>query len=248
MLHNLEGIVIRNVDYGETHKIITLLTKEAGKIGVMARGAKRVKSRHSAATQLFTYGEYVVFRKSGLGTLNHAEILESHHRIRADLKLAAYASYMAELMDRLLQEEDASVYLFEQLKHALNAVESGKDPALIAHSLEMKVMGAAGYEPVLSRCVACGADSPLMRLSAALGGALCESCRSRDPQSMPADESLLKLLNVLKRVDLGNLGQTRVSDANKSRVQAFLRRFIDHHVETTWKSRSFLDQMERYGW
>ena len=94
------------MDYGEGNKIITLCTKESGKVGVLVRGAKKVKSRHVALTRLFTYGEYVFFRNgTGLGNLNAGEIMESHHGLREDLIKAAYASYACELLDRVRDEE-----------------------------------------------------------------------------------------------------------------------------------------------
>lgn len=83
MLHRVEGIVIRSMDYGEGNAIITLCTENAGKVGVLVRGAKKVKSRHAALIQLFTVGEFVFFRNNGgLGTLNAGEITQSHHPLR----------------------------------------------------------------------------------------------------------------------------------------------------------------------
>lgn len=61
MLYRVEGIVIRSMDYGEGNAIITLCTENAGKVGVLVRGAKKVKSRHAALIQLFTTGEFVFF-------------------------------------------------------------------------------------------------------------------------------------------------------------------------------------------
>ena len=102
MLYRVEGIVIRSMDYGEGNKIITLCTENGGKVGVLVRGAKKPKSRHAALVQLFTYGQYVFFRNTGLGTLNAGEIVESHHELREDLVKASYASYACELLDRVL--------------------------------------------------------------------------------------------------------------------------------------------------
>ncbi|MDQ0876910.1 DNA repair protein RecO [Paenibacillus sp. V4I3] len=65
MLRSVQGIVLRSMDYGEGNKIISLFTPELGKVGVMARGAKKVKSRHAAVTQLFTYGDFVFFTTKG---------------------------------------------------------------------------------------------------------------------------------------------------------------------------------------
>lgn len=110
MLYRVEGIVIRSMDYGEGNKIITLCTESGGKVGVLVRGAKKPKSRHAALVQPFTYGQYVYFRNTGLGTLNAGEIVESYHELREDLVKASYASYACELLDRVLQDEETGTF------------------------------------------------------------------------------------------------------------------------------------------
>src|ERR1700730_15760005 len=100
MLQKCEGIVIRATDYGETNKVITLYTREWGKFGVMARGAKKPNSRLSAVTQLFTHGYFLVQKGSGLGSLQQGEMITSMRAIREDIFLTAYSSYIVELTDK----------------------------------------------------------------------------------------------------------------------------------------------------
>src|SRR5690625_3738160 len=97
MLEKVEGIIIRTQDYGETHVIATMMTDKLGKIGVIARGAKKPKSRMSAIAQMFIHGQYLVRTGKGLGVLVQGEVIESHRRIREDIFLTAYTSYIAEL-------------------------------------------------------------------------------------------------------------------------------------------------------
>ncbi|PAM94754.1 DNA repair protein RecO, partial [Flavobacterium sp. IR1] len=91
MMQKVEAIVIRTNDYGESNKIVTLFTRESGKVGVMARGAKKPKSRLAAISQLFIHGLYLFQKSNGLGTLNQAEMIHSYKEVRNDLFLASYA-------------------------------------------------------------------------------------------------------------------------------------------------------------
>lgn len=109
MLIKSEGIVLRTTDYGETNKIVTLLTREHGKIGVMARGAKKSNSRLSAISQPFLYGTFLIQSSTGLGTLQQGEMIESMRAIREDLFLTAYAAYMTELMDKGTEEKSQTL-------------------------------------------------------------------------------------------------------------------------------------------
>ncbi|WP_336771722.1 DNA repair protein RecO [Paenibacillus sp. MMO-58] len=246
MLYRVEGIVIRSMDYGEGNKIITLLTKTNGKLGVMVRGAKKMKSRHASLAQPFTFGEFVFFRNKGLGTLNAGEILESHHLLREKLDLAAYASYLAELTDKMLQEDESGAMLFEQLKAGFAAMEEGKDPQIVSHLFEMRILEAAGYAPELEICVNCSSEQGPFRLSPYAGGVLCPRCARNDAQAIPIGEGAYKLLRLFSRMDLRRLGAIQVKPETKKELKKLMRELMDVHIGIPLKSRTFLDQMDKY--
>ncbi|WP_438433363.1 DNA repair protein RecO [Gorillibacterium sp. sgz500922] len=248
MLEHVEGIVVRSMDYGEGHRILSLLTDRMGKISVMARGAKKVKSRLAAVTQPFTYGEYVIFFGSGqMGTLNQGETIEPHRALREDLHKAAYSAYLAELVERLTPEREPNGGLFEQVKAALSAIEEDKDPAIILAVMEMKMLALSGYLPQLDECVSCGSDQGEMALSVLQGGILCPRCHSKDPAALKPSGKALRLMRMFQRMDLRRLGSTEVSADTKAEIREAMRTFMDYHMGTKWKSRDFLDQMEKYG-
>lgn len=247
MLYRVEGIVLRSMDYGEGNKIVTLLTNTSGKAGVLIKGAKKVKSRFASLAQPFTYGEFVYFRGGigGLGTLNYGEIYDSHHQLRENLDQAAYASYAAELTDRALQEEEAGGFLFEQLKACLGAYVLGKDPQIITHLYEMRILEASGYAPELERCVNCGNEEGPFRLSPHMGGALCPGCSGRDPGALRLSEGAYKLLRLFRRMDLRRLGNIEVRPETKAELKLAMRRLMDEQLGLKLKSQAFLDQLDK---
>ncbi|WP_290773426.1 DNA repair protein RecO, partial [Exiguobacterium sp. UBA6282] len=89
MIDKAEGLVLRTVVYGESNKIVTLLTREYGKLAVMARGAKKPGSRFNAASQPFVRAVYIYPRSRGLGQLKSADVITSHAHIRQDVVLMA---------------------------------------------------------------------------------------------------------------------------------------------------------------
>ncbi|WP_442603721.1 DNA repair protein RecO [Paenibacillus sp. KN14-4R] len=246
MIYRVEGIVLRGIDHGEGNKIIALYTKEMGKVSVMARGAKKVKSRLGAVTQLFIYGDFVFYKQSDMGTLNHGEIIHSYRKLREDLYLSAYASYMTELVDRMTSAEDASGYLFEQLKAGLGALDEGKDMAVVTHLFEMKMLMLTGYAPELDQCVSCGEITPYMFFSAMLGGVICGKCRNKDTRATPIQEGTWKLLRLLRDLDIRRLGNITIKDQTKAEIKVCMRAYMDTHVGIQWKARSFIEQLEKY--
>jgi len=249
MLYRVEGIVLRSIDYGEGNKIVTLLTNTSGKVGVLVRGAKKVKSRHASLAQPFTYGEFIFFKAKGLGTLNSGEIMESHHILREQLDLAAYASYTAELTDRSLQEDEPTGFHFEQLKACLGALQEGKDAQIVTHLYEMRILDYSGYLPELSVCVSCGSElgQEPPRLSAQAGGLLCYRCAGRDSDTVKLSDGALKLLRLFSRMDMRRLGTIAVKPETKAELKLCMRKLMDTHLGFQLKSRNFIDQLERLG-
>ncbi|BBI34722.1 DNA repair protein RecO [Cohnella abietis] len=247
MLYRVEGLVIRSTDYGEGNKIITLLTPSYGKQGIIVRGAKKLKSRYGALAQLFTYGDYSYYKAGTLGTLNSGEIIESFRELREGLEGPAYAAYAAELTERSINDDEAAANLFHQLKACQNALVEGKDPQIVLRLYEMKVVIAAGYAPLLDECASCGRQQGPFRFSCNAGGALCTSCRHRDPTAIELDEIVWKLLRVFSNLDMRRLGNIMVKESSKRQLQLVLRRWIDTYINLNLKSRSFLDQWEKYG-
>lgn len=245
MLYRVEGIVIRSMDYGEGNKIVTLLTNTNGKVGVLIRGAKKVKSKHGALAQPFTYGEFVYFRSSGLGTLNHGEIIESHHVLREQLDKTAYAAYIVELTDRTLQEDEAGNFHFEQLKACLSSLAEGKDLQIVTHLYEMRILDMAGYAPELEQCVHCGNVIGTFRLSPHAGGILCGRCEGKDPFGVPLSEGAYKLMRLFRKLDMRRLGQIQVRPETKAELKTCMRKLMDTHIGLQLKSRNFLDQLDK---
>ncbi|GIQ68010.1 DNA repair protein RecO [Xylanibacillus composti] len=247
MLYQADGVVIRTTDYGEGNKILTVFTKTHGKVSIMSRGAKKPKSRNAAVSQLFTYADFHYFKSGQMGTLNQAELIKSYRALREQLALSAYAAYLAELTDRVLEDRDASGYLFDQLIACYDALEDGKHPQIVTHLYELKMMQQGGYAPGLENCMSCGSQEQLQAFSASAGGAICRSCMRSCTDAIALHPKSIKLLYMLQRMDGRRLGKTEVSPEIMAEMKQALRAFIDTHVGLRFKSRSFLDQMEKYG-
>lgn len=245
MLQKCEGIVIRIIDYGETNKIITLYTREWGKIGVMARGAKKPNSEFGAITQYFTHGYFVIYRGRGLGTLQQGELITAYRPIREDIYLTAYASYLIELTDKSTEEQKPNPFLFELLQQSLQYMADGYDAEILKNIFEIKILALLGIHPGLDVCVYCGDEDGPYGFSIRGGGFICRQCFDKDPYHLNISEATGQLLRLFYYFDLSRLGSISV----KKETKAELKRVIDYYYEEYsglyLKSKRFLDQMER---
>ncbi|MBH0229908.1 DNA repair protein RecO [Halobacillus yeomjeoni] len=246
MLEKIEGIVIRTRDYGETHKIVTLLTREKGKIGIMARGAKKPKSRMASITQPFIHGMFLIQIGSGLGSLSQGEMMSSLRSIREDIVKTAYASYLAELTDKLIDEKQPDPFIFEQFLQTLVWMNEDKDPVILSLMYELKLFKKAGFAPVVDQCVNCGNVEGPFSFSIVEGGLLCFRCKHKDPEAFGLSEPLPKLLRLFLHMDARRLGQISMKDTNKKLLRKIMDEYYDRYGGYFLKSKKFLNQLDLF--
>lgn len=243
MLEKCEGIVIRNTDYGETNKIVNLYTREWGKVGVMARGAKKTNSRLTAITQPFTYGYFLIQRGRGLGALQQGEMISSMRSIREDLFLTAYASYVIDLTDKCTEEKRPNPFLFELLLQTLQYMNEGYDLDILVNIYEMKMLNLLGLYPILDRCAHCGTAEGTFSFSIREGGLLCQRCSAMDRYHFNVSQATVRLLRLFYLLDLSRLGNISVKEETKAELKMVINAYYDEYSGLHLKTKKFLNQL-----
>ncbi|WJY28496.1 MULTISPECIES: DNA repair protein RecO [Sporosarcina] len=245
MMNKWEGIVLRTIPYGETNKIVTILTKEAGKLTAMARGAKKPASRLSSVTQVFVHASFLLRTGKGMGALEQGETIDSMRHIREDLEATAYASYIVELTDKLTEDGSRLSGVFDLLYDSLHAIDEGYDPEAVALFAEWKMLPVAGIYPVLHQCASCGATEGEFAFSFQEIGFLCHRCFHRDPYIVRITPAQLKLIRTFAAVPISQVGSLILKKTTKQFMKKLVRQIYDEQVGLRLKSRTFLDQMDR---
>lgn len=239
-LYKTEGIVIRTRNLGEADRIITLYTRDRGKVEGVARGSRRARSRLMGATQLFTYGHYLMYSGRSLDTVSQAEIQESFAGLREDLIKMAHASYLAELLDLSVEPEEPSEDLFALLYESFTALDQDKPPEIVLRWFELHLMVLLGYQPELRHCVGCGGVASEARFSVREGGLLCPRCLSKDPTAIAVRPSTIQWMKQLMSAPVQRLGVMRPSLDDSRALEAVGRAYIDYRLPRPLKSLDFL--------
>ncbi|AOV07882.1 DNA repair protein RecO [Sporosarcina ureilytica] len=244
MLSKWEGIVIRTMPYGESNKIVTLLTQEAGKITVMARGAKKPRSKLAAVTQPFTHGSFLIRKGRGMGTLSQGEPIESMRFIREDLEATSYASYIVEIIDRFTEENNRVAGVYELLSDALHAINEEYDAEAITLFVEWKMIRVGGIHPVLHECTNCGATDGEFGFSFKEIGFLCHRCFHIDTYVVRLTPTQIKLIRTFYTVPIHRVGNLSLKKDTKQLMKKIVRTIYDEQLGVWFKSRNFLDKLE----
>jgi DNA repair protein RecO (recombination protein O) len=180
-----EGIVLQTWDLGEHDRLVTLYTRDHGRLAAVARGARRLRSRFAGALELFTWGDAVGFEREGraLVRLDQFDIRQPFRRLREDLERLGQGARMIEAVARLTAERDAQPLCFALLLRGLRALDAGAEPARVQLAFALRLLDLLGHRPRLDRCGRCGRPVGTQGVSfeAAEGCVVCGRCRAGGP-------------------------------------------------------------------
>lgn len=242
MFKKIEGIVVSEVDYKESSKIINILTPEYGIIGVIARGTKRVNSILKSVATKMTYGYFhVKYSENGLSTLIEVDVIDMFKNIKKDINLMSYAVYLLELADRVYKH-DESREVYDTLIASLKKIDEGYDYKIIANIFELKMLDHLGIRPVVDECVNCGSKHDIVTISSYKGGYLCKNCAAGD---VIVNIKTIKLLRMFYYVDISKITKLDVSEKIQNELSQFIYDYYDRYSGIYLKSREFLKNLEK---
>lgn len=233
------GLVLRETETKETDKILTLLTWERGKIGVIARGARRKNCKFAAAAQPLAYSEWTLYQRRDWHYASDASTLELFGGLRGDLKALALGCYMAELTEAVCPEDEPAPELLRHLLNGLYALSAlGKPPALVKPAFELRLLCLAGYEPLADACALCGEERPAEPVLDPVQGVLrCRGCGGGGGRPLCPD-SLAALRHIVYG-DPKRLYAFRLAEAPLGRLAAVSEAFLYAQLERSFGALDF---------
>lgn len=172
-----QGIVLREVNYKESDKILTVLTQDLGKITVSARASRKKGGGISAAAQMLVWSEMTLYEYRQRWGLKEAVTNREFRGVRENLDKFSLASYFAEVTEQLAPEQFPTPELLALLLNALYALEHLDRPLpLIKAAFEMRAMCLSGYEPLIDGCAVCGEMPAQPQFHLREGVLHCKSC------------------------------------------------------------------------
>lgn len=241
MIEKVEGIVINEKAYGETSKIINVITKEYGIIGIIAKGARTLKSEFRVSTAKLSYAYFnIIYKEGKLSTLVSADIINPFKSIIKDINKISYAVYILELSEQVVKQTNQNI--FDLMLSGLIKINEGYDPLIIMNIIELKYLDYLGVMPVLDRCSVCGSTNNIVTLSSDKGGYVCKNCYSTEKI---ISEKAIKLIRLFYYVDISKISKLEIGDVSKKEINDFLDMYYDRYTGLYLKSKTFLKNLEK---
>ena len=245
---NTQGLVLREVNYKEADKILTVLTAEGGNRTVKARGCRRKGSRLAACAQLLVYSEMTLFEYRDYYTLNEAESLQQFWGVKADVEKLALGSYCAQVLEAVAEEGRSDPKLLSLILNTLYALDKlNKPQALVKAAFELRLMCLAGYEPLLDACAVCGVPAPEQpQLSLSEGVLCCGRCRAGAGEGpfLPLEVGTLEAMRHIVYGDPKRLFSVPADGAALACLAEVCERFLTGQLDRGFQTLDFYKQLK----
>ena len=245
-----EGIVLRRVNYGEADRVLTVLTRGHGKVGVIARGVRKAGSRMAAQTDLFERSRMQLAEGRGeLLVLTQAQRASGPPAgLATDARRSGCAAVVAELTDRVLEGHHPDGAVFGLVAESLDELgDPERDPRRALVWFARQMIDRLGYAPELRQCVSCSrrlAEAPAA-FSPAGGGLLCPDCRRDDPTAIDCPVRVIKVLRVAAAGDATTWARLRLDHDTLATLEEIIERELEHHLDRRLRSWDVLRALER---
>jgi len=242
------GIVLKRISLGEKDRILTIYTRERGKLSAVAKGARRPGSKLAGASEPFTYSKMQLATGKDLDVLTQADIRESFPNVKNTVKSIAYAIYMLELVSSFIDERQPNPDLFDTLLSSMYVLESGTDPEITSRYFEINLLSILGYDPHFDACLRCGhkTDKDKVAFSPSLGGVVCQDCGFVPTDAIWISGAAASYVQALRKVEPHKLKDLNFPIGALRDLARVFKFHIRYRLEHNLKSTDFIDTLASF--
>ena len=246
-IQRTRGFVLKREDIRETSVLLTMYTRDFGKIRLISKGARIPEHKFVSAYELLALDDIVFYqkRKNVFFLLSQIELIDFFSRVRLSLERIAYGVYFAELLNLVTPFGEKNKKLYELMFDSLKFLSQGASPKRAARVFEIKMLSELGQMPTLESCASCNAktENEKTRFSISLGGVICESCYGKDNRARSVSPGTINFISHIRRLPFDRIKQIKVSKKVGFEVEMFLRSFIGYHLDIRPRSMEFINKV-----
>lgn len=239
----VEAIVLYHADSGEADRVVTLYTRQEGKVRTVAKGVRKIRSRKAGHLEPFTHVTVQLAKSRSYPLITQAETIEAFLPLRQNLERVGQASYVVELLDKFTYEEGENISLFTLLRDTFHRlIQPDIDPALITRYYELRLLDFVGFRPELYTCVICGEEiqAENQYFSAEHGGAVCPNCGHGQEGMRPISLDALRYLRFFQRSTYAQATKAQPNANQHREMELIMQHYITYVLERSLKTPRFI--------
>lgn len=237
----VDGFVLSEIPYGESSKIINVLTREYGVIGIMCKGAKSLKNRYRVPTMKLSYSHFnIMYKENKLSTLVSADVINPFKLVKSDILLVSFLAYLTELTSQVVKQSNDIENIYDDFIKTILKLEDGLDPMVLTNILEIKYLEYLGVLFNLDECVICGSKNNIATFDADKGGYICINCLTNE---IIVDKKVIKMIRMYYYVNIDSIKEIKVDDVTKNTINKYLDLYYERYTGLYLNSKDFLKKL-----
>ena len=236
-----KGIVVAVANSSDNDKVLTILTKDLGKISVFCKGAKKNKSTLLNVTEYLSFSDFVLFKSANDNySINSAEVVELFYNLRTDIEKLNYATVMTRIIYDTVQENQYSEDILQLLLNSLYVISNtDKDLDLVLSIFEIRILALLGYAPTVNVCVSCGQaiteDIRDFYFSIKDNGIKCGVCSKIDKSAIKLNKTSFMALIYILTAEPKKLYSFEVSEESIAELKLLAQVYLSEKLEKEYK-------------
>ena len=245
--YHCEALTLNKYPFGEAGLLVTLFSRELGKVRAVARGARRSASKLVGHLEPLTHVQLSMAHGRNLDYINQAQVIANFDTLKADLGAVTKGLYVAELVERFGAEAIPNQPLYSLALEILRSISQHPDSDWPLRFFEVHLLRVSGLMPELYQCVECSQTlAPGQhRFSPSVGGTICLACQSDMSHIRPLSLRALKVLRLLHRGPLEDIIPMKADTALSEELKSLTGGMVSYWLEREIRSKAFLDQLHR---
>jgi DNA repair protein RecO (recombination protein O) len=242
-----EAIVLKHSEYGEADRLLTLYTRQKGKLTAIAKGVRKMHSRKGGHLEPFTRVNLLLATGRSLYVVSQAEAIQAHTTLRDDLERVGYGSYVVELLDKFTYDEEENSAVFRLLANTLDRLSAGRAIELAVRYYELRLLDLLGFRPELHKCVVSeeAIQPEDQYFSARLGGAVSPQHGRGLKGAVPISMEALKYMRHFQRSSYAQAARAKVPAEVQRELEIIMQHYLTYLLERALNSPAFLRKVRQ---
>lgn len=235
-LEKTEGIILKTMLFQETSKIVSLFTREFGKLSVIAKGVRKTDAKYGSVLDVLNAVSVLFYYKKsgGLHLLKESDVVDSFRRIKDDLEKTAAAYAAIEILNSAVIEEEPHLELYLLAFEVLQALNTTlKNPKNIYWYFALRLLDITGYPIYFVRCRQCGEEIKGGRIGFSIenGGSFCEKCLGKRGTGIEISPESFRILSRVREMPLQSVCNLVPSKRSGDEINEIIHRYMRYHIE-----------------
>jgi len=237
------GIIIRRRNLFEADRVLTIFTKDQGKIRVIAKGVRKLKSKLAGNLEPFSVINFSYSEGKSFDLITSAIVEENLYHLSDNCLLLSKAHYIGELIDKFTEEGEKNQFLFEILRSTLQQID--RNNPLLLTFFEFKILQNLGFSPELFHCLKCRKNiisGDQNRFSISESGIVCADCRTFD--GVVVSDRLIKLLRLMSEINIDQTDRIKLQKADLPPIENLIENYLMKVIDRELRAKKVLKNLK----